>query len=453
MYQCAPCFATSFTAENIRQVPVRHAVGARPRLRCYLTVVMGAAASLLCAQLPLHGQEPLIRYTFDDCSDVAEDIGAAPASNAILGPDATVTTNTPGGASACALDLRAPGANSYITAGDTPEAEGLSFFTLTTWLYLEGTNADQGGSGNVRLLAKQANNPNFDGISWNLNNPTEGVRGTDNFRTGLFVGGQDGFLFAQANEDTGADEQWTFLAVTYDGDSDVDNVRFYAGDEVNPVVELGLPGTAAAGPVASTTGIADFGIGFTDAAPGLDFAADGFQDDVRLYDRVLTLAELEIVRLENLAIDGFTCDFNSDSLCNGEDIDLLGKEIIAGTNNSGFDLTGDGLVNLADQDEWRSIAAERNGFAAPYLNGDADLDGSVLASDLNAVGRNWRGTPDPWSDGDFNADGTVDAGDLNLLGLNWQQSILPAAAGEAVPEPSGLALLMIAVFALVIRRR
>ena len=157
------------------------------------------------------------------------------------------------------------------------------------------------------------------------------------------------------------------------------------------------------------------------------------------------------MRLENL-VDRIRCDFTGDSACNNADIDLLGKEIIAGTNNSDFDLTNDGLVNLADQDEWRAISATKNGFAAPYLNGDADLDGSVLVSDLNAVGRNWRGTPDPWSDGDFNADGIVDAGDLNLLALNWQQSVPAAAAREAVPEPASLALLMIAGIALMIRR-
>jgi hypothetical protein len=149
------------------------------------------------------------------------------------------------------------------------------------------------------------------------------------------------------------------------------------------------------------------------------------------------------------------CDFDGDGNCDVIDIDLLGKEIIAGTNNADFDLTGDGTVDLADQDRWRADAATENGFAEPYLNGDADLDGSVLVGDLNAVGTNWQTSPDPWSSGDFNADGIVDVADLNLLALNWQDSIPAAAAQAAVPEPTSLFMMGLACSALscMIRRR
>ncbi len=162
------------------------------------------------------------------------------------------------------------------------------------------------------------------------------------------------------------------------------------------------------------------------------------------------------VTLVDAFVQPVTCDFDGDGNCDVADIDLLGKEIIAGTNNPDFDLTGNEIVDLADQDRWRADAAAKNGFAEPYLNGDANLDGSVLVGDLNAVGTNWQSSPDPWSSGDFNADGIVDVADLNGLALNWQDSIPAAAAQTAVPEPASLlamGLVCGAMSSCLVRRR
>ena len=48
---------------------------------------------------------------------------------------------------------------------------------------------------------------------------------------GMFIGGEFGFLYGQSTEDVGADDRWTFLAVTYDGTDSIDNLAFYWGDE------------------------------------------------------------------------------------------------------------------------------------------------------------------------------------------------------------------------------
>lgn len=115
-------------------------------------------------------------------------------------------------------------------------------------------------------------------------------------------------------------------------------------------------------------------------------------------------------------------DFNGDGVLDVDDIDALVMEIIAGTNGPSFDLTSDGLVNTNDLAQWRVTAGTANGFSGAYLEGDANLDGDVNATDLNAMSMNWQQINNTWSGGDFNASGFVDAGDLNLLGQNWQGS-------------------------------
>ena len=107
-------------------------------------------------------------------------------------------------------------------------------------------------------------------------------------------------------------------------------------------------------------------------------------------------------------------------------------------------------MNLDDRDQWLADAATENGFAGPYLLGDADLDGSVKASDLNSLGSNWLTVVSKWSQGDFTANGFVDSQDLNAIGLNWQGSTLTAAA---VPEPSAFGLWLGALLLIGCRRR
>jgi hypothetical protein len=39
-----------------------------------------------------------------------------------------------------------------------------------------------------------------------------------------------------------------------------------------------------------------------------------------------------------------------------------------------FDLTGDGVVDSDDVNNWLAKAASKNGFGSPYLKGDTNLD-------------------------------------------------------------------------------
>ena len=164
------------------------------------------------------------------------------------------------------------------------------------------------------------------------------------------------------------------------------------GDETTETMMIGdeIPETILAGPVASTAGEANFGIGFTDAAPGIDFAANGFQDDVRVYSGALTLEQLEAVRLENLPGD---CD-----------------------PNSGGDLDGNGIVEFAD-----------------FLT----LSG------------NFAMMVDSHEQGDIDCNGTVEFADFLELSGNFGKTIGEAAS---VPEPTGAWALTIALLSCLARR-
>ena len=167
---------------------------------------------------------------------------------------------------------------------------------------------------------------------------------------------------------------------------------------------------------------------------GLIFVEDNFMDASVFY-----MAQASSSRI----VDGqdMEGDFNFDGALDGEDIDGLMNEVAAGTNGAAFDLSGDGLVDDNDRDEWLTIAGPANGFSDAFLVGDSNLDGSVDAADLNAVGLTWQSDNDNWTNGNF-AGGGTNAADLNVMALNWQQSVPPAAMAQSVPEPATLIVLL-----------
>ncbi len=146
-------------------------------------------------------------------------------------------------------------------------------------------------------------------------------------------------------------------------------------------------------------------------------------------------------------------DFNDDGLYDCADIDSLVAAIATGGGALQFDLTGDGVVNLADQSAWLTEAGAANlGPGKSYLNGDANLNGVVDISDFNVWNQNKFQFTQAWCRGDFNADGVTDISDFNV----WNLNKFSASDTSVVPEPQTLSTLVIWGTALLIgtpRRR
>ena len=172
----------------------------------------------------------------------------------------------------------------------------------------------------------------------------------------------------------------------------------------------------------------------------------GLLDEVAVYVGELTqeqILEHYLVGIGQLA--GLDCDFDFNGTCDIGDIDALMTVVGEETHLADFDLTADGLVDDQDRDAWLVEASDALGFAGTILLGDANLDGTVDANDLNALALTWQTDNHRWSAGNFTG-GNSDVADLNALALNWQSGIRAAAA--TVPEPSGsMIILMLGLIA------
>ncbi|HEX6963994.1 MAG TPA: LamG-like jellyroll fold domain-containing protein [Lacipirellula sp.] len=277
------------------------------------------ALALWSVCLPAFAQ-PALRYTFDESSGVALDVGTAPLTNAAFQGGAIRSTNVPSGAGS-SLDLRPDSPFAYLRGENASDLNGLTALTITTWL-----NVEVYASGNHRLASQQSP-AQFGGFSWNMNPvPNDGPVGPDNFRIGLFVGnnlssGAADFGSAYSTADVDAASKWVFLAVTYDSAQAADNVRFYIGDVSNSVGQLGSPGTAPQ--LTIDAGAARFGVGYTDAAPAFDTSVKGMQDDVRVYNLALDHAALDAVRLENIESGDLNpADFDNNQFVDQGDLNV-----------------------------------------------------------------------------------------------------------------------------------
>ena len=252
----------------------------------------------------------------------------------------------------------------------------------------------------------------------------------------------------------------TFRDVLFDGVDGVSGLDQPSSIVVTPDGKLAFTAAVVDNSLAvfrrdSETGLLDFKEAQFDGTHGVDGLEGARWVDVSSDGAHVYVAGLLEAKVAVFAIVGSACDFNDDFACDINDIDALVMEIVAGTNDPDFDLTGDGLVDFADIDDpangWLAQAGEENiGPGRAYLIADANLDEFVDGLDFIAWNENRFTMMDAWSAGDWNADGFVDGSDF----IQWNENrFMGSDAVAAVPEPHGVLLVILALAFLSPRRR
>lgn len=261
----------------------------------------------------------------------------------------------------------------------------------------------------------------------------------------LFFPGEGGDGFSNTGADRGLispDNGWWHIIASTEGNTSeerTENIRLWLNG-VDRTADM-KPGTTGWG---VDTQIAKIGGRRDD--PTDSTTHDGAQDEVAIWlGRVLT--DEEALSLYFAATDpnfmvpgGEPCDFDGNDICDVADLDEL---LYVGqvNNDPKYDLDGSGTVDLGDRDAWLGLVDS--------FPGDFDLNGQVVAGDLNVLGGNWRQTGlTSWGQGDADGNGLADAADLNALGTNWQAGVAAAASTAAVPEPTGIALSLLGLLGL-----
>jgi len=115
----------------------------------------------------------------------------------------------------------------------------------------------------------------------------------------MALGGTGGFTFNTSGADLDADNKWIFVAATYDGTMSTDNLKFYWGDPTSAVAQLGTNLSSTSGPLTALT--EEFRAG---AQSEGTTSPPAWYDDIRVYNEVLSLGQLDSVRIANVPEPG-----------------------------------------------------------------------------------------------------------------------------------------------------
>ncbi len=136
-------------------------------------------------------------------------------------------------------------------------------------------------------------------------------------------------------------------------------------------------------------------------------------------------------------------DFDGDGNLTGDDIDALSAAAAVGMHEGRFDLTGDGLVTLADVQFW---VTQIKGT----ILGDANLDFVVDTSDFNLWNAHKYTLDTRWTHGNLNADAGIDISDFNIWNAHKFTSAMPPRPlrTEAEEWRRGVDRMFAAIFAV-----
>jgi len=220
----------------------------------------------------------LVEYNFGEGS------GTAVANTGTLGAAANGTltgswsTSTPSGTGHSVSFTGSNAAEGVSTGSAVAGLNGLNQVTGVLWLNLRAAPAKYD-----RLVSNSSSGNGFDFA-------VSGVSG-GNFTVLLNLDSVVGTASDSISQNL---NNWTFLAFTYDGTVTTENLKFYTATIANSVAQLGGTKTANAGALGTSTN--PFEVANT-ALTGEDRTPPALFDNVRIYDTVLSSAELEAIRV------------------------------------------------------------------------------------------------------------------------------------------------------------
>lgn len=162
----------------------------------------------------------------------------------------------------------------------------------------------------------------------------------------------------------------------------------------------------------------------------------------------------DIPDLNDTELGNFTLEMVPETTVEGDTVGNQGIASLSGITAGYVQvevLNGQGAENSWGISEVRFYETE----GSPKIPGDANGDDKVDGSDVTILAGNWQvgiggvGGAN-WGMGDFNNDGMVDGSDVTILAGNWQYGVESAAL--AVPEPSTLAMMLLAMLSLTAMR-